>query len=201
MAEQTEAAFDQHDPPAWARDLVLTELRREAAGMGKEKLQEHTGIGAGDLRATIAALELQGAVVATDDGWALAEGYEEAADDATSRADEAFMGQDTEWPALVAPDDAPAPPVSAEEAAARDMARAMGVVATAGPVRARVVVDVMFHPEEGDNLVSLGHGWAAQAAALLHEKNPDLQISGTLESVDVFDRPRRLYPTDAAAGN
>lgn len=184
METETEQA------PEWARDLVLTELRREGH-LTKDALQEATGVGPGDLRATMETLEREGLVSQTDTGWSVVEGRE----DEGALGD--VLGQPTEWPA----GDAIAAEQRAADAASGgsdvepgDLAALGAQLGSAGPIRVRVVVDVMFIPEEGENVMELAELMRFAATQGVIDRHPDLQTSGTLESVDVFDAPRRLYP-------
>lgn len=181
---------ETQEAPEWARDLVLTELAR-TGHRTKEELQEATGVGPGDLRATLEGLEQEGRVSPSDTGWSIVEAPEE--DGALGDV----LGQPTEWPAGDA--------IAAEQRAAEqasggsdvepgDLAALGAQLGSAGPIRVRVVVDVMFIPEEGEQVMELAELMRFAATQGVIDRHPDLQTSGTLESVDVFDAPRRLYP-------
>lgn len=163
---------------------MLTELRRAAPdGLDKEDLQEKTGVGPGDLRAVLDELTEGGAVEATDSGWELTEG-----------ALDGVLGQTTEaWEAEAA-QEGQKPPQEASEAPEGVQTLPAALEASAGPIRARIVVDVMFFASPGeDPLEEAGH-MRVTAVSTMSERYPELQVSATLESVDVFDAPRRIFP-------
>lgn len=137
-------------------------------------------MGPGDLRLCLAELTEEGTVKETDEGWELTEG-----------ALDGVLGQPTDEPELEGQEQAQEPP----DGVVGVQTLPAALEASAGPIRARLVVDVMFFAMPGeDPLEEAGH-MRSTAVNAMSEKYPDLQVSATLESVDVFDAPRRIFPS------
>lgn len=166
--------------PSWARDMVITELRKAGPdGIAKDDLQEAVGLGPTDLRGVLDALVDEGWAEGTEDGWAYAEPE--------------VLGQAPDDEA----DDAPHAPLSPPEPPVPALPEALGGLPQSGPYRARVVVDVMFHREADDDVLALANAFRDGAVAGVLRNFSDLQVAGTVEAIDVFDNPRRVWPPRA----
>lgn len=169
--------------PSWARDMVITELRKAGPdGIAKDALQEAVGLGPTDLRGVLDALVDEGWAEDTDDGWAYAE--PEVLGQAADEID--FDKYPVDFGTAAAE-----PPVPA-------LPEALGGLPQSGPYRARVVVDVMFHREaDDDDVLALANAFRDGAVAGVLRNFSDLQVAGTVEAIDVFDNPRRVWPPRA----
>lgn len=148
-------------------------------------LQERTGVGPGDLRTCLAELETEGVVEPTDGGWALSEG-----------ALDGVIGQPTDWTEPEDAQDGQEQPVEASEAPTEVHTLPPALEGAGGPIRARIVMDVMFFTTPGEEPVEEAQAMRHTALERMSAIYPDLQVSATLESVDVFNAPRRIYPAD-----
>ena len=191
METETQA---ESEVPAWMTDLVVTQLRRSyPEPVSKEALQEQCGMGAGDLRMTLAALEEEGTIAAEGDGYSYVEGGAAIG----QRPDEAAAAGEGDAPpdALLGEGEAPAAVEPEPESARQPDAKT-------GDTRYQVIiaVEVGFYPEleegETDDEAAVRESEAIMgaAAAGISEAFPELPVGLRVAALDAFDSPRRVYP-------
>jgi hypothetical protein len=172
------------DGPDWARDVVLTELRRRwPDSIEKTELQAAVGIGPGDLRGVLSALIVSGEVREVDEG--AEAGYEYVdVEDRAAFAEQVERDADAVDDAIDELEEAGLVEVT-EETTARP-----GV-----SYRAGILLHVTFVPEgdEGDRSAVL-EADQIRAAALngVLAEFPDLAVASTLGSLEAFGEPRRV---------
>lgn len=180
--------------PDWATDMIVTELRRAyPAEVEKGKLEEATGLGPGELRAAIAALEEEGVLRSGDTGYRYLEvdersigpsPYEEGAEAASPDADP--DGSSATETGVGSPEDRPeaAQPGSGEVGDTR--------------YAATYVLEVSYHPEllegEAEDAAAVREAKDLQdiAADGILDAHPSLMVSVKLAGVEAYDSPRRV---------
>lgn len=190
--------------PTWARDIVLTELRREfPAPIEKADLQARTGLGTEDLRAVLNDLEEEKYLEDSAEGFVLSEmGY----DPETAGAPTAIgqtMPADEESDGDPAGVDVPPEAVGEpEEAPEGDPPRPATPGPPVGETRYSAVLaaEVGYYPEAGDGEADDPAAVReAQEMAKLVQRAfggvyPDLPVTVRVVSVQAFDSPRTVWP-------
>jgi hypothetical protein len=165
-------------PPDWAVDMVVTEIRREyPAEVTKQQLQEKCGIGAGDLRDVLTYLVESHRVLVGDDGWLWNE------EGVTSPAPEVAPEPDVRG---VTPEE--------ELEAAQENAE---VVVGDTRYTTVVAIEVQFYPElvegdagEDDAAIRDARGLAEIAAGAVAAAHPDLPVNARVVRLEAYDKPR-----------
>lgn len=191
MAEEAAEAIGQGPDVTWSRDLVLIELRRAAPdSVGKTELQDRTGLGPEDLREALKELEGEGAIEASDAGYAWLEDPPAPAQSPPEGPEETDAGETPAGDGSAPERAGDAPRAVSVEEPPQDVSRYSAIMA----------LQVDFYPElaEGEEP---DEGATREARDLLElardgisGRYPSLLVNGSLASIEAFDTPRTVYP-------
>lgn len=166
----------------YVKDQVLVVIQREdPQPVSKEKLQEDTGLGAGDLRAALAELEADGAVEYGEKGYELLDSLQ------------GLIPQAAQPPARTAGEDEDEEPDAPD--APDDAAGGFNDPENGEPIcEAKIALTVRYRPEPGEEPVKEAALIAAAAREGITREWPELDVTGRITSVVAYDNPRTLYP-------
>lgn len=186
--------------PGWAADMVETELRRAYPEyVGKAALEEALGIGPGELREVVAALEDDGVLKAGDTGFAwipvddrpIGQGALEAEDVPEPESDADPPGGDAS-PERV--EGRETPPEAAQTVPGAESGHA-------GDTRyaAYLLLEVRYHPElqEGETDDEAAMREVTDLVTLAEEgitrEHPDLPVDARVLKLEAYDNPRVVF--------
>lgn len=186
--------------PGWARDQVLTELRRSfPEPLSQGELQKTTGLGTGDLRAVVAELVGEEWLEDSSAGFVLTEvGYDPETAPLGQPMGAAIESEPEEPEVDPAPEAVEGPEELPGEALGDDPGETRGIPEGETRYSATLAVEVGFYPElldgeaEDAGAVREGKEFAKIVMADLKTRYPSLPVGVELIRLEAFDNPRQI---------